>query len=56
MKAAKYVTENVGFGAILPCNSNVILGNLLCRSVPHFLCLLNRDDKIPIAYGNVEVK
>lgn len=25
-------------------------------SVPQFLCVLNRDDKVPIAYGHVEVK
>lgn len=36
--------------------SNVTLGQLLCPSVPHFLPLLNRDDKVPSAYGHVEVK
>lgn len=49
------MTGNVGFGAILPVNSNVTLGKLLCHSVPHFLYLLNRDDKAPVAYGHFEV-
>lgn len=49
------MTKNVGFGE-MALTSNVTLGKLVCPSVPHFLHLLNRDDKVPSAYGLIEVK